>query len=149
MPGCAAAADAGAVRCVCKQLQVDLTRRCAHHLLMCCRHHKREADYGELVQALADYCVAHRDELPLVIWRDNSPQHFAIEHGEFPHPEEASSILGPEFKGCKPIQVSLGWLAAPCIGCGQAAATSGQLGMLSVSYSGELQRFAPLQCRIL
>ena len=79
---------------------------------MSCRHHKREADYGELVQAIADYYVAHKAEMPAGIWRDNSPQHFDIEHGEFPLPEEASSILGPEFKGCKPIQVSLGWLGS-------------------------------------
>jgi hypothetical protein len=61
--------------------------------------------YEGLVQAVAEYCVKHRAELPLVIWRDNSPQHFAIEHGEYPHPEEASGILGPVLQGCKPIQV--------------------------------------------
>jgi hypothetical protein len=61
-----------------------------------------------MTKAIADYYVAHKAEMPLVIWRDNSPQHFAIEHGEFPHPDQAWEILGA-FKGCKPIQVQLGW----------------------------------------
>lgn len=53
-------------------------------LLRCaalCRHHKKEGEYPWLVKGLADYYRQHREQLPRVIWRDNSPQHFDIEVG--------------------------------------------------------------------
>ena len=122
---------------------------CLPLLAMCCRHHKREGMYAGLVQAVAEYCVKHRAELPLVIWRDNSPQHFAIEHGEYPHPDEASGILGPVFQGCKPIQVRARCQLRqlPWIGCDQAAPTSGQLGTLGMLGS-RMQELVATRCSV-
>ena len=69
------------------------------------RHHKRDGDFAALSQQLADYYQAHKAELPeAFIWRDSTPQHFDIENGEFPHPDEASQKLAWPFK-CVPIQV--------------------------------------------
>lgn len=56
------------------------------------------------VQALADHIVANRTRLPHMLWRDNSPQHFDLPHGEFPHPDQAQALLwGPGKTACKPI----------------------------------------------
>ncbi|EFN59141.1 hypothetical protein CHLNCDRAFT_137966 [Chlorella variabilis] len=66
-------------------------------------HHKKEGEYPWLVKGLADYYRQHREQLPRVIWRDNSPQHFDIENGEFPHPSVAWKVLA-HAKGCKPIK---------------------------------------------
>jgi hypothetical protein len=48
-------------------------------LASACRHHKRENQYAGLAKALADHYEQHKEQLPVVIWRDNSPQHFKIE----------------------------------------------------------------------
>ncbi|PSC74635.1 hypothetical protein C2E20_2257 [Micractinium conductrix] len=66
-------------------------------------HHMKDNNYTQLVQALADHVAANRASLPHLLWRDNSPQHFDIEHGEFPHPSEAGKLMSP-FKGCKPFK---------------------------------------------
>jgi hypothetical protein len=34
------------------------------------------------MQRLADYYVANRTQFPIMIWRDNSPQHFDIANGK-------------------------------------------------------------------
>ncbi|KAI7841260.1 hypothetical protein COHA_005033 [Chlorella ohadii] len=69
-------------------------------------HHKREGQYGGYVQALADHYVANGTSGPTLIWRDNSPQHFDIENGEFPHPDDAPALLYNVGKGgrCVPMQ---------------------------------------------
>lgn len=56
-------------------------------------HHKREGQYEDIVRNITQFVHDHRDQLPMVIWRDNSPQHFDIEYGEFPHPEEVGKKL--------------------------------------------------------
>lgn len=56
-------------------------------------HHKREGQYEDIVANITRVVSQHRDALPVVVWRDNSPQHFDIEHGEFPHPEEVGEKL--------------------------------------------------------
>ena len=72
------------------------------------RHHKGPSDgkYGAVVKGLAEFYRQHKEQLPpLTIWRDNTPQHFGILHGEFPSPDDKPwEILGG-FKGCKPIKV--------------------------------------------
>ncbi|KAL4448513.1 hypothetical protein ABPG75_005732 [Micractinium tetrahymenae] len=45
-----------------------------------------------MIQGLADYWKAHKAEMPIMIWRDHSPQHFSWEHGEYPHPEEQPKL---------------------------------------------------------
>ena len=82
---------------------------CAIPCLFCtCRHHKGPSDgkYGSVVRGLAEFYRQHKEQLPpLTIWRDNTPQHFDILHGEFPSPDDNPwDILGG-FKGCKPIKV--------------------------------------------
>lgn len=36
---------------------------------------------SKMMQEIAQYTAAHRRELPHLIWRDASPQHFPIDHG--------------------------------------------------------------------
>lgn len=78
------------------------------------RHHKIDWVYAGLVKALAEYVREHRSELPLMLWRDNSPQHFDIQNGEFPHPSVAGKLI--KSRKCVPMKVSEGtchvWRAA-------------------------------------
>ncbi|KDD73428.1 hypothetical protein H632_c2187p0, partial [Helicosporidium sp. ATCC 50920] len=66
-------------------------------------HHLREGDYESLVALFARAASKLQRALPRVVWRDNSPQHFVIEHGEFPHPDEVAQKLHG-VRGCQPIE---------------------------------------------
>lgn len=67
-------------------------------------HHLREGAYPSLVERWAEYVFRNASSLPrTVIWRDNTPQHFDIANGEFPHPDEAGEKL-KNSRGCRPIE---------------------------------------------
>lgn len=62
-------------------------------------HHMQTDPYSKLVQDFVKYWQNHREELPLMAWRDNSAAHYTTVNGDLPHPKDMKQFM-PAGQGC-------------------------------------------------